>query len=116
MQWSVSSVLCLIALMCLYAPTGMCVDATTGGAPSETRAWREAAREASAIYDVPLVALTLLYEMEGGRLGAETPNRNKDGEITSYDIGPMQINSQHLRVVPQFEFSALSGFRAHRLA
>jgi hypothetical protein len=53
---------------------------------TELASWRESAREASAIYDVPLVALTLLYEMEGGRLGAETPNRNKDGEITSYDM------------------------------
>ncbi len=69
---------------------------------AEFTAWRVCAREASATYDVPLVALTLIYEMEGGRLGEETPNRNKDGEITSYDIGPMQINSQHL--------SKLSGY------
>lgn len=68
---------------------------TAGGL--ELASWRDCAREASSTYGVPLIALTLLYEMEGGRLGAETPNRNKSGKITSYDIGPMQINSQHLR-------------------
>lgn len=71
----------------------------------ELSAWRICAREASQTYGVPLIVLTLLYDMEGGRLGAETPNRNKDGDITSYDIGPMQINSQHLRKLEGYGIS-----------
>lgn len=69
---------------------------------AEIRAWRTCAVSASESFDVPLVVLTLLYDMEGGRLGAETPNRDDEGNITSYDIGPMQINSQHLPLLAKY--------------
>jgi len=70
-----------ISRLALLALVGVC--AIQSASASEMPSWRTCAREASQTYSVPLVVLTLVYDMEGGRLGAETPNRDKDGKLVS---------------------------------
>lgn len=52
------------------------------------------ARRAAAAFRVPLAAVLILLDVEGGWVGAEQPNRSRTGEITSHDLGPMQINDR----------------------
>lgn len=71
----------------------------------EQDAWRRCAVQAADDFHVSLIMLDIVYAMEGGRLGHETANRNAKGIVTSYDIGPMQINTQHL---PRLEALGIS--------
>ncbi len=89
-----------LIILCCGGMFNHAVDAAASA--REVREWRKCAKEAVASFDVPLVVLTLIYEMEGGRLGAETPNLDKNGTVQSHDIGPMQINSQHLPVLSKY--------------
>jgi len=77
---------------------------SAGRAPTkrsdESAQWRSCAAAAAVDFQVPLIVLTLLREMEGGRIGHEVVNT--DG---SYDIGPMQINSQHLPTFQRYGIS-----------
>lgn len=47
---------------------------------------------ASNAQGIPLPVTLGILKTEGGRVGMESPNRRKNGRITSYDLGPMQIN------------------------
>lgn len=52
------------------------------------------AREAARAFHVPFAGILILLDVERGWEGAEQPNRNADGEVVSYDLGPMQINDR----------------------
>lgn len=54
----------------------------------------QCARTAARTFRVPFAAVLILLDVERGWAGAEQPNRNDDGEVVSYDLGPMQINDR----------------------
>lgn len=51
---------------------------------------------AGRAHTVPPAILVVLLEVEGGRLGEVSPNKDKNGDIKSVDIGPMQVNDAWL--------------------
>jgi hypothetical protein len=46
----------------------------------------------AGLYQLPVDLLDGLRRAEGGQVGAVTANKAQDGHITSWDIGPFQIN------------------------
>ena len=88
---------------CLIASTiAMATAATATPSPGATRRLAgldnpehiRCARQAARAFQVPFAAVLILLDVERGWAGAEQPNRNDEGEILSYDLGPMQINDR----------------------
>jgi len=46
----------------------------------------------AGLYQLPVELLEGLRRVEGGQVGAVTANKAPDGHVTSWDIGPFQIN------------------------
>jgi hypothetical protein len=48
----------------------------------------------ASLNGLPAPLLDGLRATEGGTVGAETPNRDQAGQVTSWDIGPFQVNDR----------------------
>lgn len=80
-----------LAIGALAAEPVEAADDMTRGA-----AVKECIEAAGSLYAIPPAILVILLDVEGGQLGEVSPNKDKDGEIKSFDIGPMQVNDAWL--------------------
>jgi hypothetical protein len=53
--------------------------------------------------------LEAVLQVEGGWVGLAQPNKNKKGEVVSYDLGPAQVNSYW------FDYFEKKGITPHQL-
>lgn len=75
---------------------GACALLASAIAHADEAHVQECLARAASTFDVDLVALQILRELEGGQAGSASANTNG-----TYDYGPMQINSRWAGVLAQ---------------
>ena len=76
------------AISALLVSTALAIPAHATSPPDEEARIQACLSRAADRFGVDLVALQVIREIEGGRLGTESLNANG-----TYDLGPMQINT-----------------------
>jgi len=57
----------------------------------------ECFQRVSRDHNIPEFVLKSILDIENGRPGQKVPNKNKSGEVVSWDVGPAQINTINLK-------------------
>lgn len=78
----------ILRVLFACALLGACTSTHAASAPDEESRVQSCLAQAAERFDIDLVALQVIREIEGGRLGTASPNTNG-----TFDLGPMQINS-----------------------
>ncbi len=82
----------LIGSILLLAALLLAAPAHAARLPTDDPAYAQCITRATQAFGVPELALWVLLDVEGGRLGQVSHNTN-----STYDIGPMQVNSWWLK-------------------